>query len=343
MIRNTTIHNIIQAFMLIGGLGLLFSCEDKLLSADPEPTPGLVFEQLWSDVGDRYSYLELKNVDWDSIGEVYREEINETTSDTALFRMLAEMLNTLKDGHVNLTSEFNRSRNWDWFLDYPENYDQELVDRHYLGEDHLISGPLLNQVIDSVLYVNYRSFGNTISDDHLTALTDRATGMKGVIIDVRNNGGGNLNNGYKLASCFTDSTRVFAYQRYKTGPGTGDFTSWGEMTIEPGKKARFKGPVVLLTNRRSYSASTFFAQMMQTIPHATLIGDSTGGGGGIPAYGELPNGWTYRFSATQTVTPTGDHIEIAVPVDLRVDLDPDDKANGVDTIIETALAILLGR
>lgn len=337
------LHKIIKPCIVLCGLSVLFSCEDRLLPADPEQTPEVVFEQLWSDVRDRYSYLELKNVNWDSVGEVYREEIDHTTSDTALFRMLAMMLNTLKDGHVNLTSEFNRSRNWDWFLDYPENYDQALVDRHYLGEDHVITGPLLNQVIDSVLYVNYRSFGNAISEDHLAALMERAAGMKGVIIDVRNNGGGNLNNGYKLASCFTDSTRIFAYQRYKTGPGPEAFTSWGEMTIEPRKKARFHGPVVLLTNRRSYSASTFFAQMMQTIPHAMLIGDATGGGGGIPVYGELPNGWTYRFSATQTITPTGDHIEIAVPVDLRVDLDPDDEDNGVDTIIEAALAILLGR
>jgi C-terminal processing protease CtpA/Prc len=83
--------------------------------------------------------------------------------------------------------------------------------------------------------------------------------------------------------------------------------------------------------------------MMRTIPHATLIGDDTGGGGGIPVYGELPNGWTYRFSATQTITPGGEHIEITVPVDIRVDLDSADEANGVDTIIEAALATLVGR
>jgi hypothetical protein len=313
------------------------------LKADPEPTPEIVFEQLWSDVRNRYSYLELKNVDWDSIGGVYRDQIDDTTSDTALFRMLSMMLNTLKDGHVNLTSDFNRSRHWDWFLDYPENYSQVLVERHYLGKDHLVTGPLLNQVIDSVLYVNYRSFGNTITDDHIEALMERARGMKGVIIDIRNNGGGNLNNGYKLASCFTDSTRIFAYQRYKTGPGAEDFTSWGEMTIEPRKGLRFEGPVVLLTNRRSYSASTFFAQMMEVIPHVTLVGDATGGGGGIPVYGELSNGWTYRFSATQTITPEGDHIEITVPVDIPVGLDASDEANGVDTIIEAALDVLLAR
>jgi C-terminal processing protease CtpA/Prc len=161
--------------------------------------------------------------------------------------------------------------------------------------------------------------------------------MLGIIIDVRHNGGGNLNNGNRLAACFVDSSTVYAYQRYKTGPGPDDFTSWGEMTISPREGERFGGPVVLLTNRRSYSASTFFAQMMRAIPRATVMGDHTGGGGGIPLFGELPNGWRYRFSATQTITPEGEHIEHEVPVDIRAEIEPGDEARGVDSIIEKAL------
>lgn len=338
-IRNNMGINM-PVLLLAGMLFLLCSCEDRLLRPDPEPAPLAIFDQLWNDVNDRYSYLALKNVNWDSIGTVFRERIDDGTSDTALFRNLGDMLFELRDGHVNLTSDFNRSRNWEWFLDYPNNYDQELVERFYLGEDHFITGPLLNQVIDSVLYINYRSFGSAISGDHIDELMERANGMKGVIIDVRSNGGGNLNNGYRLASCFTDTARVFAFQRYKTGPGPEEFTTWGKMSIEPGNGTPFEGPVVVLTNRRSYSASTFFAQMMRVIPQVTLMGDSTGGGGGIPVYGELPNGWTYRFSATQTVTPDGEHIELAVPPDIRVDMDPEAEENGVDSIIEAALAFL---
>lgn len=340
MRRNNPTGNTLALAVLSGMLLFLVSCEDRLLRQDPEPTPVAIFEQLWNDVNNRYSYLSLKKVDWDSVGTVFREKIEYKTSDTALFRILAEMLFELRDGHVNLTTDFNRSRNWEWFLEYPNNYDKDLVDSFYLGEDHCITGPLLNQVIDSVLYVHYRSFGDVIGEKNIAELMERAGGLKGVILDVRNNGGGNLNNGYALASCFTDSTRVFALQRYKTGPGPEEFTSWGEMTIEPRKGKRFEGPVVVLTNRRSYSASTFFAQMMRVIPSATLLGDNTGGGGGIPVYGELPNGWTYRFSATQTVTPEGTHIEQTVPVDIRVDMDPGEEDRGVDSIIEAALALL---
>ncbi|MCA1760881.1 MAG: peptidase S41, partial [Bacteroidales bacterium] len=87
----------------------------------------------------------------------------------------------------------------------------------------------------------------------------------------------------------------------------------------------------------SYSSSNRFAQMMKSLPSAILMGDDTGGGGGIPAYGELPNGWIFRFSATQTVNPQGEHIENGVPVDVKVALNAEDEANGIDTILEAAL------
>ena len=76
--------------------------------------------------------------------------------------------------------------------------------------------------------------------------------------------------------------------------------------------------------------------MMRVLSQAVLIGDRTGGGG-TPVYGELPNGWTYRFSATQSVSPRGTHLEFGIPVDIEVSLRPEDERAGVDTIIEGAL------
>jgi hypothetical protein len=329
-----------RLLLVLAAFVMLNSCEKMMLGADPEPEPIIVFEHLWQDIRNRYSYLEVKGVDWDSIGDANRAKVRADMTDKELFNLLAMMLFELRDGHVNLTSGFDRSRNWEWFQQYPANYNQNIIDKYYLKKNFRVTGPLHNQIIDSVLYVNYRSFGSTIEDEHIDELMDRARGMKGIIIDVRHNGGGNLQNGGRLASCFIDSTIVYAYQRYKTGPGSDDFTSWDAMTISSEKGKRYDGPVVLLTNRRSYSASTFFAQMMRTIPGATIIGDNTGGGGGIPVFGELPNGWTYRFSATQTITPEGDHIETTVPVDIQVSMATADASQGMDTIIEAALSFI---
>lgn len=327
--------------LIVAQTVLVTSCEKLLLEKDQEATPTTVFKYLWEDIYRRYSFFEEKNVDWYAVHEKYSSIINDSTIDKDLFNILSEMLFELKDGHVNLTSSFDRSRNWDWFMNYPPNYNQNIIERHYLGKKYRITGPLNNTYLDSFLYVNYRSFSEKISNNNLKELMDYAEGMKGVIIDVRSNGGGSLSNAYRLASCFTDSTLVFAKSRMKIGPGNTDFSEWDELKLEPFSGKKFKGKVVVLINRKSYSATTFFSQMMKTLPNSVLIGDMTGGGGGIPAFGELPNGWHYRFSATQTITLQGEQIEQGVKEDIYEIMNFEDENIGIDTVIERAKTYLL--
>ena len=319
---------------------ILISCEKQFLSSDPANNPVSNFEHLWNEVNNKYSYFEYKNVDWDEVYKTYRPLIHDGMSDKELFDVLADMLFELKDGHVNITSPFDRSRNWDWYLDYPPNFNETIIFRNYLGKNYWITGPLHNQVIDDVLYVYYASFASTISQANIDELMERAHGLKGIIIDIRSNGGGSSGNAEALASMLTDKPYHYGYNRIKNGSGKGDFSPWKELIISPRSGNRFTGQVILLCNRSSYSSSNLFAQMIKSRPNATLMGDQTGGGGGIPAFGELPNGWIYRFSASQTVNLQGEHIESGVPVDIALDLNPEDEANGVDTILETALDIL---
>lgn len=316
------------------------SCEKHLLAPDPPTDPESVFEYLWEDVLNRYALFEVKDIDWHETGRKYRALIRRDMGEQELFRVLSDMLYELKDGHVNLTSPFDRSRNWEWFQGFPQNYNHNIIESRYLGTTFRITGPLLNQVIDSILYVNYRSFGDDITPTHLDQLMLRAEGMKGVIIDIRHNGGGSLQNANRLAACFADRTHIYAHDRIKTGPGPEDFSQWRPLSVTPRRGSRHAGPVVVLVNRRSYSASSFFAQMMRVLPNAVLMGDQAGGGGGIPVFGELPNGWKYRFSATQTLTPEGDHIETGVPVDIRVSMQGIPEQHGIDTILEAALSLL---
>jgi len=330
----------IKIFLIASVLLMLASCEKVFLENDPPHDPLAVFDYLWDDINSRYSFFEFKQIDWEAARVKYRPQVTEGISDTRLFDLLSDMLNELEDGHVNLTSNFNRSRNWDWYLNYPINYNHDIIERKYLGKKFRITGPFYNQTIDSILYVNYRSFGDQLTNSHLNELMEFAEGLKGVIIDVRHNGGGKLDNAYRIASCFADTTYAFATSRIKTGPGPDDFSPWKTMQVEPRSGQKFTGKVVVLINRKSYSASTFFAQMTKSLPNAVLMGDKTGGGGGVPAYGELPNGWKYRFSATQTLDLDGKHIEPGVVEDITVALSEKDESMGFDTIIEAALSYL---
>lgn len=318
----------------------LFACEDQFIRPDPVSNNLSNFDFLWQDVRNRYSFFELKEIDWEEIRATYRPKVKAQMSQQELFDLMADMLYELQDGHVNLTSDFDRSRNWDWYLGHPSNFNGNIVERTYLGTDFRITGPLRNQVIDSVLYIYYPSFGNNISNDHLDILMNRAAPLKGVIIDVRNNGGGSLSNARQLASCFTDRPVTYARERRKTGPGPDDFSAWQDLTVPVKKGLRFGGPVIVLSNRACYSATSFFAQMMKALPNARILGDQTGGGGGAPSSGELPNGWQYRLSVTQTVNLQGEQIENGVPVDIEVGLRQSDLRRERDTLIEAALFLL---
>jgi hypothetical protein len=326
--------------ILLKGFLLCFafiSCEKLLLRPELNDDAEVVFEYLWKDIQSRYSFFEEKNIDWDEIKSIYQPQVSNGMNALDFFDLLADMMFELQDGHVNITTGFDRSRNWEWFQNFPENYNQTIVERNYLKTDFRVTGALLNQIVDSVLYVNYRSFSSPISDGHLGFILSRAAGLKGIIIDVRNNGGGSLGNAYRLASCFVDHPYIFARERLKNGPGKDDFTNWQSMQISPREEGVYGGKVVVLINRKSYSATTFFAQMMKMAPNAILMGDKTGGGGGIPAFGELPNGWRYRFSASQTVDLNDYQIEFGVEPDVEVAMSSADELNGKDSIIEAAL------
>ena len=79
---------------------------------------------------------------------------------------------------------------------------------------------------------------------------------------------------------------------------------------------------------------------MKDAPYAIVIGDQTGGGGGMPSSNELPNGWMVRFSASPMYDGNMQHIEFGIEPDIRVDLDSTDVAKGRDSLIERACRLL---
>ncbi|MCC5937111.1 MAG: S41 family peptidase [Lunatimonas sp.] len=315
---------------------LVFGCEAIIAPDRPDANPNAVFEHLWTDIHHRYSFFEEKQIDWQAKKDQYRSLISEDMDQYELFEVLGDLLAELEDGHVNLQSTFNRSRNWSWYEDYPLFYDEQLIFERYLKTDYRIIGPLLAQTVQNTLYVNCRSFERTLTAQHMDEIIRLMQFHDGLIVDVRSNGGGNLLNALQIASRLTEEELIYARQRFKTGPGRSDFTPWAPMRIVPRSGEKYLGKVAVLTNRRSYSSTTFFAQMMRVLPQARLFGDQTGGGGGTPAYAELPNGWTYRFSGSQTIDLDGAQLEFGVPVDQLL-THPMDHTPGSDAFIEAAI------
>lgn len=330
---------IFKKLLLSSLVVISMGCEKIIEPNAPQDNPRAIFEKLWTDVHNRYSFFEEKQIDWEAIKAIYSPLIHENMDPIEFFDILGDMLAELQDGHVNLLSTFNRSRNWSWYEGFSLYYDEQLIYDEYLKNNYRIIGPFHAQTVDNMLYVNYRSFERTVKEQHMDEIIRLMQFHDGLIIDVRSNGGGSQQNGLNIASRLTDEELIYARQRFKTGPSRTDFTPWAPLRITPHSGEKYLGKVAILTNRRSYSATTFFSQMMRSLPQARLLGDQTGGGGGIPVFAELPNGWTYRFSGSQTVDLDGEQLEFGVPVN-EVLTDPMDLIPGKDHFIEAAITWL---
>lgn len=303
-------------------------------------TPQGNFEALWKIIDEQYCFLDYKQIDWDAIRDKYQPLITSNMSNDGLFEVLGNMLAELKDGHVNLYSASNTARYWDWYLDYPRNYDEALVEQ-YLGRDYRISSGLKYTILDdNIGYISYTSFSSGIGEGNLDEALSYLAACNGLIIDVRNNGGGNLTYSTRLAARFTNERILTGYIQHKTGPGHNDFSEPEPIYIDPSDGVRWQKKAVVLTNRHSYSATNDFINAMRYMPQVTLLGDKSGGGSGLPFTSELPNGWTVRFSASPHLDADKQQIEFGIDPDVKVDMTEEDKARGLDTLIEAARRLL---
>jgi hypothetical protein len=298
------------------------------------------FEALWRIMDERYCFFEYKDVDWNEVHAKYVQRISEKMDSEALFGVLSQMLAEVKDGHVNLSTSYDLARYWKWFENYPDNFD-ERIQRNYLGTDYKISAGLKYKALDdNIGYIYYESFSDGVGDGNLDQVLNRLAMCKGIIFDVRNNGGGMLSNAEKIAARFFNDKTPVGYILHKTGKGHNDFSTPFERYIEPSPHLRYQKKVAVLTNRRSFSATNDFVNAMKYAPNAVIIGDKTGGGSGLPFSSELPNGWLVRFSASPMLNAAGEQIEFGIDPDIKVDMSASDAENGRDSIIEAARAYL---
>ena len=306
-----------------------------------ENTPKGNFNALWTIIDERYCFLDYKNeeygLDWDKVRKKYSSRLTSDVNNIGLFEILTDMLSELRDGHVNLYYTADVGRYWSWKEDYPANFDMKLVEK-YLGTDYKISSGIYYKVLDdNIGYLYVGDFSNTIGESSLDAIISMLSVCNGLIIDVRDNGGGSVENARTLASRFTNKDVFVGYIMHKTGPGHSEFSEPEKRYIETNKyHLRWQKPVVVLANRGSYSATNSFVSDMKCLPLVTVMGDVTGGGSGMPMSSALPNGWSVRFSASPMLDADGNHIEFGVAPDIAVSLDKEAACNGMDSIIEAA-------
>jgi len=303
------------------------------------------FEMLWRIVDEKYCFFEYKKdsiKNWNDVYREYKPKALACETDMEMFYVFADMLNELKDGHVNLYSSFDVSR-YDIQGDFPFNFNSNLLrNDRYWGKDFKIAGGLRYKMLEgNVGYIYYGSFSSGFSEANLDYVIDLFKDTKGIILDIRNNGGGAVLFVDMLASRFTDREVLVGYWQGKIGKGHTDFSEPKPIYLSPSSRNSYYGKVALLTNRSCFSAANDFTQTMKVLPNVVVFGDKTGGGAGMPLSSELPCGWSLRLSVAPYMDVNMKYTEFGIDPDVRVDMTAEDELQGLDTIIETAKSWIL--
>ena len=323
---------------------MLFTSCEKQLMPEVKTNNKEIFQELWSYVDKGYPLFLEKDIAWDTVYNIYKPLIYDTLTDRQMFDICARMLDTLQDGSVKLYTGFAEYF-YNYYIKAPANFNEGLLERNYwLGYQK--AGPLLFKVIDTVGYIYYGSFKERITDEQMDIIVNRFVNdsVKGVILDIRNNLGGdpeNLLTIYKridIPDTF-HKTETLLYQTvYKTGPKHDKFSNVSDTWVTENREGLFPpGRFILLTNRKCYGMSTLASSGCKAYPNGWVIGDTTGGGSGYPLLYELANGWRIEIPGSKSLTAAGQFLQDGIAPDTVVYMTAADEAAGHDTILDVAI------
>lgn len=344
--KNKRTNRLFGILLLLLSTLLPCGCEKLLMDDDIESTATTTFDYLWRQVDERYALFDVKTVDWQQMYDSLRPQVYDGMSGDSLFAVLRKLLNSLDDGHVNLWGNSDVASSEAIFLQrYGNgNFDVNTVALNYLRPDyHTTGGMAYNSIADgTVLYIRYASFMNSAQTSQLETILKRYPEVEGIIFDIRQNGGGQIQNEWNLMALLPDGGQLLYTTQMKAGPHHNDYSDpVAVFAPSNGNHTPITKPFILLTDRGCYSAASSFALCLKNYPNVIVMGDTTAGGLSIPAGGALPNGWYYRFGVSRTLAADGTNYENGVPPDQVVLLDPIAVANGHDNIIDSACHLII--
>ena len=171
-----------------------------------------------------------------------------------------------------------------------------------------------SQVLDNNIgYIYISSFEGDVSTQFENAYNDLIKQeITSLIIDVRNNGGGIVNESLDIAEMMTDKGQTLLIESDKNGE---------EEVIKSEKDKTITIPIVLLVNEYSASASEILAGILkEDVDNCTLIGNTTYGKGVIQTLYPLTDGSGIKITTNEYFTPNHNKInKIGIEPDIKVD------------------------
>ncbi|MGW7110168.1 S41 family peptidase [Streptomyces xanthophaeus] len=353
----------------------------ELPGACTPPAPGdplASFDVFWQSFEENYPFFAAKGIDWHAVRDRYRPTVHEGTTPDELFAVFGKMVEPLHDAHVAV---------WDVDADsdgYPDRrfaqprpgtvlpdgkLDAEvkkfIVERD-LKDARNVQDFAAGRITYADLpggqgYLRISGFGGYAGEDapyaaELAELDkaldavlgqDRTRHLKGLVIDLRINGGGSDAMGLHIAGRLTDTPYLAYSKRARNDPADpARHTRPQPLYVTPAPGPRYTGPVAVLTGGSTVSAGETFTQALMDRPGRTVrIGQPTQGVFSDVLERELPNGMAVWLPNEELLTRSGRTFDGAgIPPHLTEPVfTPQEFARNEDSAFDRAVKVLRGQ
>jgi hypothetical protein len=261
-----------------------------------------VFDGAWKAFDREYAMFGVKKgVDWDALKKAYRPLAEKAGTRYEVAGVVDALIARLEDLHAWVKVGGEALPGYQRFR--PGNGDLRAVRGILKGLEEDGKEIAWTRTEDGIGYVAVLGLNDPGLPDAFDRVLEKLKDAKGLVLDLRFNGGGSEPLALAMAGRFADAPRIYSKHRVRSGPGRGDLGPEAERKVDPRGPWRFEASVAVLIGQRTMSSAESFALMMDGCPGATTYGDRTAGSSGNPKVVEL----------------TGD-IEVAVP--RWLDFDP---------------------
>lgn len=292
--------------------------------------PRAAFDVFWQSFEENYPFFSAKGIDWHAVRDQYRPQVHAGTTRDQLYAVFSEMVKPLYDAHVAVQDgdrvfaqvrpgtvgpteeldtkvkkfivarDLKKARNLQDFANGRITYADLPGGQGYLrisgfggyagkGAPYAAQLAELDRALDTILS------------------QERNWRLKGLIIDLRINGGGSDALGIQIAQRLTDTPYLAYSKRARNDPADPTrHTHPQPVYVTPAQGPRYAGPVAVLTGGSTVSAGETFTQALMDRPGRTVrIGQPTQGVFSDVMLRRLPNGMSAWLPNEEFLTHSG--------------------------------------
>ena len=223
-----------------------------------------------------------------------------------------------------------------------------------LFEWYMSENPIETKIMnDGILYIKIANFDSEAVVKEFLKMFDQVdwAAVKGVILDLRFNPGGDDAYAFPIITCFIDEpVKSFLWKSPKYIPAK---KSWGypqeweqgffgsDEKLYPREGKRYSGPLVILTGHSTYSTAEDFLIPLTYTNRAVLVGETTAGSSGNPYRVKLPGGGNFRVVTLRVLYPDGkEWVGTGIKPTVEVHTTQQDIFNGNDPILDKGIEVV---